>query len=434
MLLKNEFSRRIIVSMFLVTAASMISHIALAAGFIDTDGTKYQTAFNYLQNKGAVKGYPDGLAYPNLPLKRVEALKVMLEVHGGYADRIAYYENKRSSISLFSDTDQTQWYIPYLETGFEAGIAKGYPDGTFRPGQFVRVEEAVAMLIRMHGEDTPADTATLSDYIENRQGEWFTGPINTAIARNLIMNDGRMRLGTAITRGQFFDMVYRLDYIQNQNIVAYDGPEPGQPIAQPSVQPNQPSTVPIFQPDPVATGVRSPGVVQHDGADFDVNGASGATGPAVDHPHGSEKYFSITMPSLGINDLTITHPADALSKEGVMEILKDGVGHLFSYPGGGGKIMVYGHSSGYPWDVSEYTKVFRRINELEPGERVYVTYAGTLYVYEITHEQTIIASDTSPFNDDGSGEELILYTCWPPDSIAQRYLVHAIPVETIALR
>ena len=97
--------------------------------------------------------------------------------------------------------------------------------------------------------------------------------------------------------------------------------------------------------------------------------------------------------------------------------------------------MIYGHSSGYPWDVSDYTKVFRRINELNPGDKVYVTYSGTLHVYEVTHEQTIVAKNANrAFQDEGIGEELILFTCWPPDSIAQRYLVHAVPVETIALQ
>ena len=146
----------------------------------------------------------------------------------------------------------------------------------------------------------------------------------------------------------------------------------------------------------------------------------------------SEKYFSISMPSLGITDLTISHPADALTKDGVLAPLDLGVGHLFSYPGGGGKIMVYGHSSGYPWDVSEYTKIFRRVNELQEGDKIYITYAGKLHIYQVTHEQTILAKDTAPFNDDGSGEELILYTCWPLDSVSQRYLVHAVPIETIA--
>ena len=96
--------------------------------------------------------------------------------------------------------------------------------------------------------------------------------------------------------------------------------------------------------------------------------------------------------------------------------------------------MIYGHSSGYPWDVSKYTKIFRKVNQLKVGDRIYVTYEGKLHTYEVTYEETIDAKDTAPFNDDAEGEELILYTCWPPDSIAQRYLVHAKPIETVALR
>jgi len=85
--------------------------------------------------------------------------------------------------------------------------------------------------------------------------------------------------------------------------------------------------------------------------------------------------------------------------------------------------------------VSEFTKIFRRINELSPGDKVYVTYAGKLHIYQVTHEQTILAKDANKaFQDQGVGEELILFTCWPPDSIAQRYLVHAVPVETVALQ
>jgi LPXTG-site transpeptidase (sortase) family protein len=92
--------------------------------------------------------------------------------------------------------------------------------------------------------------------------------------------------------------------------------------------------------------------------------------------------------------------------------------------------MVYGHSSGYSWDVSQYTKIFRRVNELQAGDRVYVSYENRQYVYEVTHQQTIAPHDTTPFS--GQGEELILFTCWPPDSIKTRLLVHAKPVTDIA--
>jgi len=94
--------------------------------------------------------------------------------------------------------------------------------------------------------------------------------------------------------------------------------------------------------------------------------------------------------------------------------------------------MVYGHSSGYSWDVSEFTKIFRQVNRLKKGDRVYVTFNGNLYEYSVTGQQTIASTDAKPFT--GEGEELILYTCWPPNSIKKRLIVRAVPVETVAVR
>jgi LPXTG-site transpeptidase (sortase) family protein len=62
-----------------------------------------------------------------------------------------------------------------------------------------------------------------------------------------------------------------------------------------------------------------------------------------------------------------------------------------------------------------------------------VNYHGTVYTYQVTLKQTVPANDTSAYNQEGK-EELILYTCWPPDSIKQRYLVHADLVETLAAK
>lgn len=116
-----------------------------------------------------------------------------------------------------------------------------------------------------------------------------------------------------------------------------------------------------------------------------------------------------------------------------MAPLQHGVGHLFSYPGGGGTILIYGHSSSYAWDVSKYTKIFRQINKLAIGDKVTVNYKGKAYTYQVSHKQSVPANDLSAYKG-GRGEELILYTCWPPDSIKERYLVHAVPVSEVAAR
>ncbi|MFH0851241.1 MAG: sortase [Candidatus Peregrinibacteria bacterium] len=390
----------------LVCAASPVS--TLAAAFPDTEGTVYEAAFGELKAQGVIQGYSDGLARPEAPLNRAEALKVILQFDRAAKDRITWYQEHLPAMPLFWDMDQMQWYAPYVETAFEKSYITGYPDGSFRPGQVLRMEEAVSLLMRTVGEGTGLDggNADLSPYIENQSRQWYTAAINGAIRRNLIMHQGRLRLGTAITRGQFFDMAYRLSVVRQTKIAAFSGVEPVSAAVIP------PAPV-IYATVPVSPRSTFPSAL----------------------PYASEKYFAISIPAIGLSDLTITHPQDPFSKDGILEPLKYGVGHLFGYPGAGGKIMVYGHSSGYPWDLSQYTKIFRQINRLNVGDRVYITYSGSLYTYEVTQKQAIDAADTSPFNDNGNGEELILYTCWPPDSISQRYLVHTLPVgAAVAVR
>ena len=386
-----------------------MARIAYAQEFSDASGTPYEAAFTYLSNKGVVEGYSNGHGLPNNLLNRAEALKVVAGLR--VADRVDWYKKNAVPLPLFRDVATGTWYTPYVEAGFEANILTGYPDQTFRPANYLTVEEAIAMALRAYGETGNSQGAQLSPYIQNRDNEWFTPYINAAVTKNLIMNLGRLELGQYITRGRFFDLLYRLDKVYTEGSVSYGGPEPAQYItAQPRSQ--------IF-------------AVQPSGS---INVPQSTSVPAVLPQYASEQYFAVSMPTLSITDLTITHPFDPFTPDGVLQPLQQGVGHLFGYPGGGGKIMIYGHSSSYPWDVSNYSKIFRQANKLSAGDRIYVTYDGKLYTYEVTHKHAVDASDTSQFQDNGSGEELILYTCWPPDSISQRYLVHALPVNVVALR
>lgn len=388
--------RRLLLLLGLVLLAGLTSH-AFAQGVSDATGTAYETASHALRDRGVIQGYPDGTLRPNGYLNRAEALKTLLYARADYRSQLS---SATATQRYFYDVPQTAWYAPAINLGAKLGIAKGYPDQKFRPERLVSTEEAITFLLRTFGVTVSGQSAVLSPYYENQSNQWYTPYINTAIEKNLLLKIQKLRPGTAISRGQFFDMVYRMMHLTESGTVVYQGPEP-----------------------------------QAYGRDQSLsNPLAHSRGTDPNHPHASEKYFSISMPDLGIDDMTITHPIDPFTKDGILSVLTEGVGHLFSYPGGGGKIMIYGHSSSFPWDVSQYTKAFRKVNQLEIGDKIYVTYEGTLHVYEVTHEQTIDAADTSPFNDNGTGEELILYTCWPPDSIAQRYLVHAVPVEKIALQ
>ncbi len=397
---------RILPSLLVITAFVVSSVSASAAALFDVQSTPYATAFDYLSRAQIISGYPDGTGRPYAGINRAEVLKVVLSMRSEDKAIVDRARKNLPPLPLFSDIDQRSWYAPYVEAGFERKIVTGYPDGSFQPARAVSVEEAIALLLRAYSEQGVVGAASLSPYIENRDNQWFTAYINAAISRNLIMHSGKLRLGSPITRGEFFDIAYRLHDSTTKKQTAFIGSEPNTAPLRTLTQRPQPTSTDINMPQP----------------------------NAVNTPFASQKYFAISMPSIGITDLSVIHPTDPFTSQGVMEPLQNGVGHLFSTPGGGGKILIYGHSSGYPWDKSQYTKIFRKINELKTGDKVYVTYDGKLNVYEVTYEESVPAGDTSRYNDDGKGEELILYTCWPPDSIAQRYLVHAVPVQKIALR
>lgn len=399
-----KFSR-ILGILTLISVSLIAAKPALALQFRDVQGTRYQTAFEYLSDRQIVQGYGDNTARPYAPINRAEVVKVLVSLHNKYQSRLQYYQQNVPPIGLFSDVSQTEWYVPYLETAFEHRIVTGYPDGSFRPANNVTVEEALAMIIRSFALPTES-VFKQSTAIQNAQGYWYTPLVNTAITRNLISKKERLVLGKAMTRGQFFDILYRLDSTIARNAIVFEDVQPTVVAANTS-NPTPTYTQPSVNNQPVAQ--------------------PNTTISAADAQYLSSKPFAITIPSVGIYDLPIVRPTD-YSPEGLLQPLTSGVGHLFSFPGGGGKIMVYGHSSSYPWDTSEFTKIFRKINEANPGDKIYVTYNGQLYVYQVSFEETIPAADTSRFIDDGSGEKLILYTCWPPDSITQRYLVHANPV------
>lgn len=346
---------------------------------------------------------------------RAEALALLLSSDTASRDRVRALQSRMPPLGLFKDVDQTAWYAPYIEVAFEQGVIQGNPDRTFRPAQMLRVEEAMALVtrFRQRGQETPFIL-----YIPGAQRGWFTGTLQAAVAQGVRLPDP-LYLGLPITRNDFYAMLTSIG-IQNPAQIAFvEPPAPPVPVAAPTravaLQPIQRGVT--TRPTTTATTNRPRTT------------ATTPTAPAVPSP----RTFSITLPSLGINNLTITHPQDPFSSNGLLAPLKYGVGHLFSYPGTNGKILIYGHSSSYPWDVSAYTKIFRQINKLNPGDKVYVSYEGTTHVYEVSYKEAVPAKDMSAYRNGGS-EELILYTCWPPDSIAQRYLVHAKPVEKIAAR
>lgn len=338
-------------------------------------------------------------------LSRAEAVALLLNADNGSIDRVRWFAGHMPPLPLFSDVDQTQWYAPYLEAAFENGLIEGNADLLFRPDSPLNQEEAITLAMRYKKIAGPDTGVYLT--IPTAQGNRLNKIISEAQANNIAL-PFPVRPEQPVTEAVFHDMIASAGVQNPEMLTIANIPVTTQFRMVASADPVSQPVNPVNAGNPLTADLLSP--------------------PVTDNA--ANTYFAISMPALGVNDLVITHPTD-LSHNGLLAPLKTGVGHLFSYPGQGGKILVYGHSSSYPWDVSEYAKIFRQINKLAIGDKVYVNYHGTLYTYQVTHKQTVNANDTNAYAQEGK-EELILYTCWPPDSVKQRYLVHADLVEVVA--
>ncbi len=372
----------------------------------------YADAYRYLATGGLIPSAEPTDA--NDMITRAEALRVLLDSQERTWKRVTWYRDHRSSLPLYTDVPRTNWLSPYAEAAFEGAISTGFPDRTLRPQGTVPAEEAVVMVMRAYRK--PGEPAA-------QDREWFAPLIRAAIRLNVIARPHAMAVGEPVTRGQFYDMLYRAAIVTRDNLASFPNPQPvaEAPAPEPGSAVSAGGAVAQQQVYEPATQDTAPVIV-----------ARPTSNPDEIQQFASNANFAVSIPSLGIQNLLVTHPEDSMSSQGLLAPLSQGVGHLFSYPGRGGKVMIYGHSSGYSWDVSKFTKIFRQVNKLKTGDRVYVTYNGQLYAYSVTGQETIAPNDASPFR--GEGEELILYTCWPPNSTKQRLIVRAVPVETVAFR
>src|SRR3989338_8268827 len=204
-----------LIAAFLALALSVPTSFAMT--FPDTTGTRYSEAYAYLSERSIVNGYSDGTGRTYDEMNRAEALKVVLGSNDTHTVKLEWFTKHLPPMPLFVDVDQKAWYAAYLETGFQEGIV---------------------LLLRAHGEAQTPQPFQTNAALENQDGQWFTNYINVALTKNLVSKREVLRLGQRITRGQFFDMVYRMHVVKAEKLTAFNRPEPEAPVVQaPRVQP-----------------------------------------------------------------------------------------------------------------------------------------------------------------------------------------------------
>lgn len=88
-------------------------------------------------------------------------------------------------------------------------------------------------------------------------------------------------------------------------------------------------------------------------------------------------------------------------------------------PGGGDTIAIAGHRT-------THTRPFYWLDRLQPGDAIYVRWAGRMYAYEVSGRRILSAKDLHMADARGH-EVLLLSACTPRGSARQRLVVYAWP-------
>jgi sortase A len=139
--------------------------------------------------------------------------------------------------------------------------------------------------------------------------------------------------------------------------------------------------------------------------------------------------FSIVVPKIGANARVISN-VDASSEQAYTEALKKGVGHAMgtAFPGEGGHIFLFAHSTDYWWNVGAYNAVFYLLGKLVKGDDINIFYKGQRFVYKVVDTKVVDPSEVEYLTRKTNQEFLTLQTCWPLGTTFKRLLVFAIRV------
>ncbi len=142
------------------------------------------------------------------------------------------------------------------------------------------------------------------------------------------------------------------------------------------------------------------------------------------------RQFSLVVPKAGINAAVVAS-VDPGNLGSYTEALKTGIAHASTsfLPDQNGTVYLFSHSTNFDWFVRDLNAVFYLLKNLDKGDLVVLFYKGRQYTYKITDKAIVQPREISYLVPQAQKKQLILQTCWPPGSTAERLLIFADLVE-----
>ena len=183
------------VILLLLPLAFLVPTARAATVFNDVSEESYNgEAIEFLKENLIVQGYSDGSYKPDNRINRAEFTKIIIEAT--FSDE----EIEECTEASFSDVPAGEWYSKYICMAKKHGVVSGYPDGTFRPADFINFAETSKIIAE--SQNIPEDTRGTGD-------EWFAGYVKGLENKKAIPGTIQS-IDKQITRGEMSEIVYRI--------------------------------------------------------------------------------------------------------------------------------------------------------------------------------------------------------------------------------
>ncbi len=148
---------------------------------------------------GYIQGYPNGTFRPEQKVTRAE-LAVML-------DRLLGSPSATEQLQ-FKDIPSSYWAAPGIGLAQQNGWMKGYPDGTFQPGQALTRAELAVLIARWKELDDSASSTTATDV----SGNWAASDIDKVVTAGWMKGfpDGQFHPNQPVTRAEIVTVLNRI--------------------------------------------------------------------------------------------------------------------------------------------------------------------------------------------------------------------------------
>jgi hypothetical protein len=148
--MRNWNVKRILAGGLLATALFTGTAFASAVP-ADVIGEPVEEAVAVLFERGIITGDENGLFNPGQNLTRAQACIIVVKSMNPPVGEVAGTATQAPASSGFPDMSGYSWAEGYIGYAVRNGITKGYPDGSFKPGNKVTSNELATMILRAAG-------------------------------------------------------------------------------------------------------------------------------------------------------------------------------------------------------------------------------------------------------------------------------------------